>query len=152
MDMTAERAQRVVAVDYGEARMGLAGTDALGLLAHPIQTIPARPWLVAAEKIAEVVAARGAGTVVIGLPVRMDGTEGTVAAKVRRFAAELAQQLPAGVEIVFQDEYGSTMAAAEQLRVSGRRSRSHRPVIDQAAAVVILEEWLAARGGAVGGI
>jgi RNase H-fold protein (predicted Holliday junction resolvase) len=44
------------------------------------------------------------------------------------------------------------MAAAEQLRVSGRRSRSHRPVIDQAAAVVILEEWLAARGGAVGGI
>jgi putative Holliday junction resolvase len=64
----------------------------------------------------------------------------------------LAQQLPAGVEIVFQDEYGSTMAAAEQLRVSGRRSRSHRPVIDQAAAVVILEEWMAARGGAVGGI
>jgi putative Holliday junction resolvase len=152
MDMTAERAQRVVAVDYGEARMGLAGTDALGLLAHPIQTIPARPWLVAAEKIAEVVAARGAGTVVMGLPVRMDGTEGTVAAKVRRFAAELAQQLPAGVGIVFQDEYGSTMAAAEQLRVSGRRSRSHRPVIDQAAAVVILEEWMAARDGAVGGI
>ncbi|MFN5962980.1 MAG: Holliday junction resolvase RuvX [Verrucomicrobiota bacterium] len=150
--MTAERAQRVVAVDYGEARMGLAGTDALGLLAHPIQTIPARPWLVAAEKIAEVVAARGAGTVVMGLPVRMDGTEGTVAAKVRRFAAELAQQLPAGVGIVFQDEYGSTMAAAEQLRVSGRRSRSHRPVIDQAAAVVILEEWMAARDGAVGGI
>ena len=148
MDMTAERAQRVVAVDYGEARMGLAGTDALGLLAHPIQTIPARPWLVAAEKIAEVVAERGAGTVVIGLPVRMDGTEGTVAAKVRRFAAELAQQLSAGVEIVFQDEYGSTMAAAEQLRVSGRRSRSHRPVIDQAAAVVILEEWMAARDGA----
>lgn len=132
--------------------MGLAGTDALGLLAHPIQTIPARPWLVAAEKIAEVVAARGAGTVVIGLPVRMDGTEGTVAAKVRRFAAELAPHLPAGVEIVFQDEYGSTMAAAEQLRVSGRRSRSHRPVIDQAAAVVILEEWMAARGGAVGGL
>jgi putative Holliday junction resolvase len=152
MDTTAERAQRVVAVDYGEARMGLAGTDALGLLAHPIQTIPARPWLVAAEKIAEVVAGRGAGIVVIGLPVRMDGTEGTVAAKVRRFAAELARQLPAGVEIVFQDEYGSTMAAAEQLRVSGRRSRSHRPVIDQAAAVVILEEWMAARGGAVGGL
>jgi len=152
METTAERAPRVVAVDYGEVRMGLAGTDALGLLAHPIQTIPARPWLVAAEKIAEVVAARGAGTVVIGLPVRMDGTEGTVAAKVRRFAAELAPHLPAGVEIVFQDEYGSTMAAAEQLRVSGRRSRSHRPVIDQAAAVVILEEWMAARGGAVGGL
>ena len=151
MDMTAERARRVVAVDYGEARMGLAGTDALGLLAHPIQTIPARPWLVAAEKIAEVVAERGAGTVVIGLPVRMDGTEGTVAAKVRRFAAELAQQLPPGVEIEFQDEYGSTMAAAEQLRVSGRRSRSHRPGIDQAAAVVILEDWMAARGGTAGG-
>ncbi len=131
--------------------MGLAGTDALGVMAHPIQTIPARPWLVAAEKIAEVVTGRGADTVVIGLPVRMDGTEGTVAAKVRRFAAELARQLPTGVEITFQDEYGSTMAAAEQLRVAGRRSRSHRPVIDQVAAVVILEEWLASRGGLADG-
>ena len=131
--------------------MGLAGTDALGVMAHPIQTIPARPWLVAAEKIAEVVTGRGADTVVIGLPVRMDGTEGTVAAKVRRFAAELARQLPTGVEITFQDEYGSTMAAAEQLRVAGRRSRSHRPVIDQVAAVVILEDWLASRGGLADG-
>jgi putative Holliday junction resolvase len=81
----------------------------------------------------------------MGLPVRMDGTEGTAAEKVRRFAEELARHLGAGVRIEYQDEYGSTLEAAADLRASGRKARRQRPVIDQAAAVVILRDWLEAR-------
>jgi putative Holliday junction resolvase len=136
---------KAVAVDYGEARMGLAGTDALGMLAHPVETVAGRPWPEAARRIAAVVEARGAEVVVMGLPVRMDGTEGTAAEKVRRFAEELGRHLAAGVRIEYQDEYGSTLEAAADLRASGRKARRQRPVIDQAAAVVILREWLEAR-------
>jgi putative Holliday junction resolvase len=75
----------------------------------------------------------------------MDGTEGTAAEKVRRFAEELGRHLAVGVRIEYQDEYGSTLEAAADLRASGRKARRQRPVIDQAAAVVILRDWLEAR-------
>lgn len=140
---------KVVAIDYGEARIGVAGSDALGLLAHPVETVRARPREAAIARIAEIVRSRGADTVVIGLPVRQDGTEGTAAENVRRFAAVLARELPAGTAVVFQDEYRSTATATEHLRAAGRRTKSHRPVIDQAAAVVILQEWLDAQTPAV---
>jgi putative Holliday junction resolvase len=80
--------------------------------------------------------------VVMGLPIREDGTEGTAAEKVRKFAGKLATLLPAGTRMEFQDEYGSTKSASEHLRAAGRRTHRHRPVIDQAAAVVILQDWL----------
>lgn len=134
-----------IGIDYGEARMGVAGTDALGLLAHPVETVPGRPWPEAAKRIGEIVRARKAETVVLGLPVREDGTEGTAAEKVRNFAELLREHLPPGTSVEFQDEYRSTMTAAERLRASGRRAKNHRPVIDQAAAAVILQEWLEAR-------
>ncbi len=132
-------------VDHGDARIGIAASDALGLLAHPLETVPARPADAALRRIAEIAARRRAEILVIGLPIREDGTEGKAAEKVRRFAATLAPLLPAGVGVEFQDEYGSTKSAAEHLRAAGRRTHRHRPVIDQAAAVVILQEWLDAR-------
>ena len=134
-------------IDYGAARIGVAASDALGMLAHPVETVPAKPVPAALARIADLVRARGAQCLVMGLPVREDGTEGTAAEGVRRFAGQLAAQLPAGFPIEFQDEYRSTVAAAEQLRSAGRRTRQHRPIIDQAAAVVILQEWLDARAG-----
>ena len=145
MLMMEGQAVRALGVDYGDARMGVAATDALGMLAHPVETVPAVPWAAAAARIAALATARGVEVVVMGLPVRMDGTEGTAAEKVRRFAAMLAALLPAGVRIDWQDEYGSTREAAGKLREAGRRTHRHRPVIDQAAAVVILQDWLDAR-------
>lgn len=138
----------VIGIDYGEARIGVAASDALGMLAHPVETVPAQPPAAALGRIAAIVRQRNAECLVIGLPVREDGTEGTAAAKVRRFAASLAAQLPAGFRVEYQDEYRSTVTASEQLREAGRRTHKHRPVIDQAAAVVILQEWL---DGAAGG-
>lgn len=132
----------VIGIDFGEARIGVAASDALGMLAHPVETVSAQPRAAALSRIVEIVRKRRAECIVIGLPIREDGMEGTAVAKVRRFAASLAAQLPAGFRIEYQDEYRSTMSAAEQLREAGRRTHRHRPVIDQAAAVVILQEWL----------
>lgn len=134
-----------VGLDHGEARIGVAASDALGMMAHPVETVPAQPRDAALRRLTEIITQRAAECVVVGLPIREDGTEGTAAAKVRRFAARLAALLPPGMPMEFQDEYGSTRDAAEQLRAAGRRTHRHRPVIDQAAAVVILQDWLDAR-------
>ncbi len=132
-------------LDHGEARIGVAASDALGMLAHPVETVPAQPPPAALRRLAEIAAQRRVECVVIGLPIREDGTEGAAAEKVRKFAAALAPLLPPGVGVEFQDEYGSTKSAAEQLSAAGRRMHRHRPIIDQAAAVVILQDWLDAR-------
>jgi putative Holliday junction resolvase len=129
-------------IDHGDARIGVAASDALGMLAHPVETVPAQPPDAALRRLTEIFRDRRAERIVMGLPIREDGTEGTAAEKIRRFAAKLAALLPAGTPMEFQDEYGSTKSAAEALSSAGRRMHRHRPVIDQAAAVVILQDWL----------
>ena len=134
-----------IGIDFGESRIGVAASDALGMLAHPVETVQAQPHAAALERILAIAAQRKAECIVIGLPIRHDGTEGTTAEKVRRFTAALKKLLPAGFPVEFQDEYGSTISAGEQLRAAGWRTHRHRPVLDQAAAVVILQDWLNAR-------
>lgn len=134
-----------IGIDYGESRIGVAASDPLGMLAHPVETVQAQPHAAALERIVAIVAQRKAQRVVVGLPIRHDGTEGTTAEKVRRFTIALAKVLPPDFPIEFQDEYGSTISAGEQLRAAGWRTHRHRPVLDQAAAVVILQDWLNAR-------
>ena len=81
-------------------------------------------------------------TLGLGLPVRIDGTEGTAAEKVRRFGAKLAARVPE-VPLVYVDEAYTTMDAAAKLREAGRKAKQQKAVIDQAAAVAILENWMA---------
>ena len=81
----------------------------------------------------------------MGLPLRADGEEGSAAEKVRRFVESLRPLLPGGTLIVYQDEYRSTVQATEHLRAAGKRTKSHRTLIDQAAAVVILQDYLDAQ-------
>jgi putative Holliday junction resolvase len=134
--------QRLIALDYGEARIGVAGSDALGMLAHPLETVASYPRPEALERIAAIYSERQATAVVLGLPIRADGQEGSAAEKVRSFAETLGPFLPAGAVVYFQDEYGSTKQATENLRASGKKTKTHRPIIDQAAAVVILQDFL----------
>jgi putative Holliday junction resolvase len=133
---------RLVALDYGEARIGVAGSDDLGILAHPLETVSAQPRDGAMRRIAAILGERQAAGIVVGLPLRADGEEGAAAEKVRAFAETLRAHLPAGCPIYFQDEYRSTVQAAAHLRASGKRIKTHRPLIDQAAAVVILQDYL----------
>jgi putative Holliday junction resolvase len=127
-------------IDYGDARIGIAATDDFGILAHPVETIDvskADPI----ERIALLATMRKIQTLVVGLPVRMDGTEGTSAAKVRAFAARIRERLPA-IPLLFIDETLTTSTAAAKLREAGRNAKKQKSVIDQAAAVEILNSWM----------
>lgn len=127
-------------IDHGDARIGIAATDPLGILAHPVETIDVRksdPF----DRIAALVSQRNIRTLVLGLPVRIDGTEGSSAQKVRAFGKKLAARLP-GTPLMYVDEAYTTMDAAAKLREAGRNAKQQKAVIDQAAAVAILEAWM----------
>lgn len=125
-----------LAIDYGEARIGVAASDPCGILAHPVESID-RAKTEPIARIGELVRQRGIRTLVVGLPLRLDGSEGSACAKVRRFAAALHAALPE-LPLEFQDEFLSTATAQEKLHAAGKKSRQFRPIIDQAAAVEIL--------------
>ena len=127
-------------IDYGEARIGIAATDPVGIMAHPVETIH-RHQTDGISRIVQLVQERGIRTLVLGLPVRMDGTEGTAAAKVRAFGRELAAALP-GLPLIFMDECLTTVIAQEKLHAAGKKAKNFRPIIDQVAAVEILNTWL----------
>ena len=127
-------------IDHGDARIGIAATDEFGILAHPVETIDVRradPF----PRIAELCHIRGIRTLVVGLPLRMDGSEGSAAEKVRGFADKLRGFVP-DIPLVFEDETLTTTTAAAKLREAGRKARNQKSVIDQAAAVEILNSWM----------
>lgn len=127
-------------IDHGDARIGIAATDDFGILAHPVETIDCAKTD-PIERIAELVRIRGIHTLVLGLPVRMDGSEGDSAAKVRAFA-DLLRERVSTIPLFFVDETLSTASAAAKLREAGRNARKQKSVIDQAAAVEILNYWM----------
>jgi len=127
-------------IDYGDARIGVAATDEFGILAHPVETIDRRKTE-ALARIAELAEQRKIRTLVVGLPLRLDGSEGDAAEKVRRFAAQLAEKLPS-IPLHFVDESFTTIDAAEKLRAAGKKAKRQKSIIDQAAAVEILKAWM----------
>lgn len=127
-------------IDYGDARIGIAATDDFGILAHPVETIDQAKGD-AIERIAKLAELRRAHTLVVGLPLRMDGSEGDSAAKVRAFAAKISARIP-DVPLVFVDETLTTSAASAKLREVGKKAKQQKSLIDQAAAVEILNTWM----------
>ena len=130
----------MLGIDHGDARIGIAATDDFGILAHPVETIDCKK-VDAIERIAQLVQMRKIRTLVVGLPLRMDGSEGDAAAKVRAFASQLHERIGT-VSLVFVDETLTTSSAAAKLREAGRKARQQKPLIDQAAAVEILNLWM----------
>lgn len=127
-------------IDYGEARIGIAATDPCGIMAHPVESIALR-HTEPLERIAALVRERGIHTLVLGLPLRQDGSEGTACAKVRAFGERLRSRLP-DLPLIYVDEYLTTATAQQKLHQAGRKARDFRPIIDQAAAVEILNNWM----------
>lgn len=127
-------------IDHGDARVGIAATDDFGILAHPVETID-RAKTDPVERIVQLAALRKIRTLVVGLPVRMDGTEGVSAIKVRKFAKQLRERLPA-IPVVFVDETLTTSSASAKLREAGKKAKDQKGIIDQAAAVEILNLWM----------
>jgi putative holliday junction resolvase len=137
---TANSPHPALGIDFGDARIGIAATDDFGILAHPVETID-RARTEPLQRIADLAKARGIRTLVVGLPLRMDGSEGDAAAKVREFAGRL-QALLAELPMVFVDESLTTSSASAKLREAGKNARKQKAIIDQAAAVEILNAWM----------
>lgn len=128
-----------IGVDVGDVRIGIARSDPSGFLATPVETVPRREGDLA--RIQAIVADTAAVEVVVGLPRSLSGGEGPAAAKVREFARTLAKTL-APVPIRLCDERLSTVTAEAVLRGQGKKGQKRRAVVDQAAAVVILQNAL----------
>jgi len=134
----------VAAIDLGKARVGLAVTDELGLMAHPRPALDGRNRKALLATLAELAREEGITRFLLGLPLEMTGAEGSAARGAREFAAALADASGLPVELV--DERLTTVEASRKLRAGGTRSREQKARIDGAAAAVILESWLASRG------
>ena len=130
--------RRILGLDLGRARIGVAVSDELGMLAHPVETVPAQGDAIG--RIAEIVREKNAERVVIGLPRHMNGTVGTGAAEALAFAEKLRARL--SCEVVTWDERMTTMAASRALREGGQKTRNSRGFIDQVAAQMILQGYL----------
>ncbi|MCL2036807.1 MAG: Holliday junction resolvase RuvX [Oscillospiraceae bacterium] len=131
---------RILAVDYGEARTGLAVSDYTGTIATPMSVIHEKGFNKLIEKIVEAVKENEVGEVVVGNPLNMDGTVGEKSRKCERLAERLRVEL-AGIPVVMSDERLTTVEAYSI--VSQHRKRSNRrKSIDAVAAAVILEEYL----------
>jgi putative Holliday junction resolvase len=133
---------RVLGVDPGSVRIGLALSDEMGFMAHPYQTLKAKggDCLGSAPEIAAVAKEKGADVIIIGLPRNMNGTYGPAAEKSRSLAEALKPLTEA--HVILWDERLTTAAATRRLQETGMDSRAQRQVIDQAAAVQILQDWL----------
>jgi len=130
----------ILAIDHGDARIGLAATDEFGIGAHPVETIDCRTTEVIPH-ILEVIAERKIQAVVLGLPLRMDGSEGTSSTKVRKFGEELRKKL-GGLPLTYFDERFTTVTASDKLREAGKNAKKQKAIIDQAAALEILTDYL----------
>ncbi len=131
---------RIMAIDYGDQRIGLAVSDLLGMLCGEAWTMNEWDMERASKRIAEEVAAREVGTLVLGLPKNMDGSEGVRAEKSREFKALLERD--SGLPVVLWDERRSSIEAHAILHAAGKKEKQHRKTVDAVAASLILEGYL----------
>ena len=132
--------KRALGIDHGEARIGLAISDDLGMLAHPLETIHLKTVPDPLARIAEIVTRDQIGMIVLGLPRNMNGTYGPASEKVKEFAEKLRVKVPC--EVKLWDERLTSVAAQRSLHEAGRNVKNSREVIDQVAAQLILQGWL----------
>jgi putative Holliday junction resolvase len=132
---------RILALDLGSKRIGVAASDAGGVLASPRTTVErSGDRQRDHRRLAELVDEEEAGVVVVGMPTSLDGTAGPAADAVLAEVAELAAVLR--VPVVTHDERFTTVTAHEQLRAAGVDGRRRRLVVDQQAAAVLLQAWI----------
>jgi len=129
-------------IDHGQARIGVAVSDALGMMAHPLETV-SNKGTAAIQRITELAAEKGASRIIVGLPRNMDGSEGDSAKSARAFATQL--QEATGLPVDLRDERLTTAGAQRLFHDAGVNTRKSRKRIDMAAAQLILQNYLDAR-------
>lgn len=132
---------RVMALDFGDARIGIAMSDIMQIIANAYETYKRVNEDKDLEYIASLVKPNLINEIVFGLPVNMDGTEGDRAVKTREFASKLSSLIP-DVKIAFQDERLTTVTGERMLIEAGVRREKRKGVIDKIAATIILQQYL----------
>ena len=131
---------KIMAVDFGDARTGLAICDKTELLASPVGVIHEKRFEHAVEKVAAAAAENRAEAVIVGLPLNMNGSEGPRAELCRNFAEQLSSKV--NVPVRMWDERQTTVSAAGSLNQTDTRGKKRKEVIDAVAAVIILDSYL----------
>lgn len=132
--------ERMLGIDYGEKRIGLAVCDPSGTVATPWRVVEVTSNSAALNALVEAVAESKAKRVVIGLPIRMNGQEGPAAEKARALGERLAARI--SIPIVYWDERFSTLSAQQVLIAGGARRDKRKQVVDKLAAQIILQDYL----------
>ena len=134
---------RVLALDVGERRIGIALSDPTGLLASPLITVTRRNDDTDIEEVLRVATENNVAEIVVGMPLSLSGRKGPQAARVTAFAEALGRKTD--IPVVFADERYSTVQAERSLRKSGVQPSRDRARVDAAAAAVILQSYLDSR-------
>jgi len=129
---------RILGIDHGTVRIGIAMSDETAFLASPLTTVRAGKGAV--DEIVALLEEYQVETIVIGLPLNMDGSFGPATEKVRKFSAKLAKKTD--VPIMEGDERLTTVTAHHNLREAGLDGKQRKSVVDMAAAQIILQDWL----------
>ena len=135
---------KVIGIDYGEVRVGVSCSDDLGMFAHPLETIHVKK-IDPIKRIIEIAEEKKIQAVVIGMPRNLDGSYGSAAKKVETFLKKIKTVLPE-VQVFEQDERFTTTVAQKKLQDTGHTVKSSRQIIDEVAAVEILQSFLDQNG------
>ncbi len=130
---------RLLGIDHGESRIGLAISDELGSFAHPYRTLSAGAGVI--DEIRVIVEREQITAIVVGMPKNMNGTLGPSAAKARSFGEQLALVMPT-INILFWDERLTTQEAQRALHAAGKNTKQSKKMIDQVAAQILLQNYL----------
>lgn len=140
---TTDEGQRILALDLGEKRIGVAISDETQLIARSYTVIARSSRAADFAQIAEIVSREGVGALVVGLPVELDGTESSLTQWVRDYGVALAEHV--GLELTFWDESFTSKQASASMRARGVKARDQKEWIDAVAAAFILQDYLDAR-------
>ncbi len=131
---------RILAIDYGERRTGLAISDELGYTAQGLDTVVVSSEEEIVPRVAAVVREKGAGRIVIGLPLNMDGTESEKSRKVRDFGEALSRET--SLPVIFWDERMTSMQAHRVMQALDKKPSRNKPMVDRISATLILQEYM----------
>ena len=134
-------AGRLLALDLGARRVGVAVSDELRITVNPLPAIERRSWKDLLRRVAAVIESYDARALVIGLPLSLDGAEGSAAQEARATAAKFRRSLP--LPVYLQDERLTTLTATAQLKEAGRNEREVKQQVDSESATVILGDFIA---------
>jgi putative Holliday junction resolvase len=135
---------RILALDPGSVRVGVAVSDELQMIATPLEFIPAEPWTDFLARLKHLLAEREVGEIIVGLPRNMDGSYGPAAELAREFVGKLQAEFTTPIRT--WDERLTTKLASRMMSQAGRKAKDQKGRVDQAAAAVLLQGYLDAKG------